>query len=368
MAIVTPPPALQSKLAAWGWSDERDDAFAALAEVGLVPGRVVSSGALRVAITETGPVEVVLQRRFKRSVTSRTELPAVGDWLALEPVSGQPPTAALREILPRTGTFARTRPSDGRPQVIAANLDVAFLVSGLDQDLNLRRIERYLVLARDGGVSPVVVLNKADLATDLEAATAVVKGIAPGTQVLAVSAVTGAGLDDIGAIVGAGVTACLVGSSGVGKSTIANALLGEQRQDVRAIREDDSKGRHTTTRRELFALAGGGLLVDTPGLRTVGVLEDATALAASFSEVEGLATACRFRDCQHEREPGCAVRAGLAEGALSDDRLASYRKLERERRWVELRADERSRREADRRLGRIYRGGRLTSRIKRGEG
>jgi ribosome biogenesis GTPase len=325
-----------------------------MASAGLVPGRLVSSVGDGLAITDAGPTELVIQRRFARDATSAADYPAVGDWLALEPVSEQPRQAALREILPRTGTFMRQRLSDGQPQVLAANVDTAFLVSGLDHDLNLRRIERYLVLALDGGVTPVVVLNKVDIALDLARAVAEVHGVAAGTRVMVTSAIDGTGLDELASLLEPGTTACLLGSSGVGKSTITNALLGEERQVVRELREDDSKGRHTTSHRELFVVPGGGLLIDTPGLRTVGVLGEGESVQATFDEVESLARSCRFSDCRHETEPGCAVRAALEDGTISADRLASHHKLEAERRYAELRSDERARREADRKLGRFF--------------
>ena len=337
-----------------GWSADRARGFTSLAAAGLLPGRFVSSAGDGQAITEAGPTAVVVQRRFAREAVSSVDLPAVGDWLALEPVSDSPRQAALREVLPRGGTFVRQRLSDGQPQVLAANVDSAFLVSGLDHDLNLRRIERYLVLALDGGVTPVVVLNKVDIALDLARAVAEVHAIAAGTRVVVTSAVDGTGLEELRDFLEPGSTACLLGSSGVGKSTITNALLGDERQLTRTLREDDSKGRHTTTHRELFAVPGGGLLIDTPGLRTVGVLGESDAVQATFDEVESLARSCRFSDCRHETEPGCAVRAALQTGTLSADRLASHHKLEAERHSAELRADERARRAADRKLGRFF--------------
>ncbi len=345
-------------LAQLGWTADSKRAFAPHAAAGLLPGRVVTSeGPL--AITEAGPTEVVIQRRFVRQAADRTAFPAVGDWLALEPLAEQPRSdhprqMALREVLPRSGAFIRQRLSDGQPQVLASNVDVAFLVAGLDYDLNLRRLERYLVLALDGGVTPVVVLNKADIAIDLGRAVTEVHSVAAGTRVVVTSAVDGAGLDEMRAFLGPGQTACLLGSSGVGKSTITNSLLGEARQTVKALREDDSKGRHTTTHRELFALPGGGLLIDTPGLRTVGVLGESGAVEATFDEIGTLARACRFNDCQHDREPGCAVQAAIETGALAADRLASHHKLEAERRSAEVRADDRARREAERRLDKFY--------------
>lgn len=357
----------QPSLDALGWTAARTRAFAVHAAAKLVPGRVISSADGR-AMTATGPTEVVMQRRFAREAGSRVDLPAVGDWLALEPISTNPSQAALRAVLPRTGTFIRNRLSDGQPQVLAANVDIAFLVSGLDLDLNLRRIERYLVLALDGGVTPVVVLNKVDVAVDLDGAVSEVHHVAAGTRVIVSSALTGTGLDEIRGYLVPGTTACLLGSSGVGKSTLTNALLGEERQLVRELRQDDSKGRHTTTHRELFATPGGGLLIDTPGLRTVGVLEDSAALEASFSEIETIARGCRFSDCGHGSEPGCAVQAALDIGTLSAARFSSHQKLEAERRSVELRADDRARRHADRQRGRFYRhAGRQAQRFKRGD-
>ncbi len=337
-----------------GWSADRALGFAQHTAAGYLPGRLVSSAGDGVAITDAGPTEVIVQRRFARETASEVDFPAVGDWLALEPVSENPRQAALRAVLPRDGTFVRQRLSDGRPQVLAANVDTAFLVSGLDHDLNLRRIERYLVLARDGGVTPVVVLNKVDIALDLGRAVAEVHSVAAGTRVVVTSAVEGTGLDELRDYLEPGMTACLLGSSGVGKSTITNALLGDERQVTRDLREDDSKGRHTTTHRELFALRGGGLLIDTPGLRTVGVLGETDSVQATFDEVETLARTCRFSDCRHEGEPGCAVAAAIETGALSRDRLASHHKLEAERQSAQLRSDERARREADRKLGKFF--------------
>jgi ribosome biogenesis GTPase / thiamine phosphate phosphatase len=337
-----------------GWTDDRARAFSARGGDGLVPGRVVSSGGTTIAITQSGATEVVIQRRYAREVVSSLDLPAIGDWLSLEPLYGSPPRAALREVLPRTGTFMRQDGESGERQVLAANLDFAFLVSGLDRDLNIRRIERYLLLALDGGVTPVVVLNKADLALDLPRVVAEVHAVAAGTRVIVTSAIEGTGIEELHAQLLAGSTACLLGSSGVGKSTIANALLGEERQSVRALREDDSRGRHTTTRRELFALPDGGLLIDTPGLRAVGVLGDGDALAGTFEEIKSFARGCRFNDCRHESEPGCAVRAAIENGSLDEDRLASHHKLEAELAWVKRKSDDRGRRAADRKLGRFF--------------
>ena len=350
-----------------GWTPQRASAFTPHQAAGLVAGRVVSSGGVMIAATAAGSTQVILQRRFRRSVTDRTQLPTVGDWLALAPVRGSRAQGVLHEVLPRAGRFIRNRLSDGKPQILAANVDVAFIVSGLDHDLNLRRIERYLVLAREGDVAAVVVLNKADIVTDLEAAMREIETVAAGTPVLATSAATGSGLEQLRARISPGTTACLLGSSGVGKSTITNALLGEQRQVVKALREDDSRGRHTTSHRELFLLDGGGCLIDTPGLRTVGVLGDAESIEASFADIESLALQCRFADCKHDEEPGCAVRDAIDAGTLSAARLASHETLEAERHAVEVRSDARAKRAASRQLGRVYRqAGKDAIRDKRG--
>jgi ribosome biogenesis GTPase len=279
----SPPRApLDATLAQLGWSPEREEAFEPHAQNDLVPGRVVASGGFTMAATAEGITTVVVQRAFSRAAADRTEMPTIGDWLALAPQPSTKAQAALRAVLPRTGTFIRERLSDGKPQVLAANVDIAFLVSGLDQDLNLRRIERYLVLALDGGVTPIIVLNKADLAVDLAANITAVDTVASGSRILVTSAATGDGLAVIQAMIEPGKTACLLGSSGVGKSSITNALLGEQRQVVKESRGDDGRGRHTTSHRELFLLPEGGMLIDTPGLRTVGVLGDSASLERSF--------------------------------------------------------------------------------------
>ena len=338
-----------------GWDGDRAALFSRQAAAGFVPGRIVSSGGGLLAVLHAGLHEVLVQRRRHVEQADALGHPAVGDWLALEPLPEAPGQAALRDILPRHGTFVRGRGEDGRPQVLAANVDVALLVTSLDHDLNPRRLERYILLAYEGGVTPVVVLNKVDIAMDLPGAVSAVHAVAPGTRVVVSSALTGEGVEELRTRIGPGLTACLLGSSGVGKSSLTNALLGEERQAVRDIRADDSRGRHTTTRRELFPLPGGGMLIDTPGLRSVGVVGDEAALAASFEDVATLARRCRFTDCGHEREPGCAVLAAVAGGTLSAERLASHHKLAAELRSAAVRSDVRSQRSEARQMGRRFR-------------
>jgi ribosome biogenesis GTPase / thiamine phosphate phosphatase len=226
-----------------------------------------------------------------------------------------------------------------RVQIIAANVDVAFLVMAMTEDLNTRRLERYLVAAREAGVTPVVVLTKADLSPDADAAIARVSAIADGAAVLALSARTGYGMTAMAAWLSTGATCVLLGSSGAGKSTLLNALAGHEAMTTGAVREDDQRGRHTTTHRELFRLPGGALLIDTPGMREFGVVAEAAALGASFTDVTDMITACRFSNCQHKAEPGCAVRAALEDRSLDPARWAAWEKLQRELAWTERRED-----------------------------
>jgi len=331
-------PHLAPDLAALGWDPGWASAFLPHGAAGLKPARVIA--AHRDAwVVSLGDVErdAVIAGRLRYEAIGPADLPAVGDWVAVEPPRHEGP-AVIVSVLPRRSAFRRSS-GDGRAgagriaaeQVLAANIDVALLVSGLDGDFNLRRLERYLTVAYAGGATPVVVLNKADIHDDVEAHRVAAEAVAPGVPVHAVSARTGGGLDELArAHLGPGRTAVVLGSSGVGKSTLVNALLGTPRQRTSDVREDDSKGRHTTTTRELVAIGDGALLVDTPGIRSLEVAGAEDGLKDAFADISELAAGCRFRDCAHEGEPGCRVRAALADGRLGEDRFDSYRKLERE--------------------------------------
>jgi ribosome biogenesis GTPase len=321
-----------------GWNDHYAEAFAPYEEQGLVPARVaVQHRGGYVVLTEDGELEAEAARRQVRS----GELAGVGDWVALRLLpEGQ---AIVEAVLPRRTAFTRKETMDRTgEQIVAANVDTVFLVSALGHDLNLRRLERYLTAAWDSGAEPVIVLTKADLHPGaVPEAVADVEAIAFGVPVHAVSNVTGEGLDALDRYLGPGRTVALLGSSGVGKSTLVNSLLGEERMATAAVREDDERGRHTTSHRELVPLPGGALLLDTPGMRELQLYADEEALDTAFADVAELAAECRFSDCTHEHEPGCAVQAALEDGRLAPERWESYRKLQAEIRALEIRQDKR---------------------------
>ncbi len=251
--------------------------------------------------------------------------PAVGDWVAIDP------GGRIAALLPRSSQLVRRAAGRAHAaQVVAANMDLVLVATAVEADLNLRRLERYLAVAWDSGAAPVVLLTKCDLG----AGPPTLDAVAAGVPVLATSALDGRGLAELRALVAPGRTAVLVGSSGVGKSSLVNALLGEERQRTLPVRESDHRGRHATTRRELFDIPGGGLFIDTPGMRLLGLYDDESGLDAAFADVEELAAGCRFRSCRHDGEPGCAVVA-----AIDPDRLAGWRKLQRELAHAERKLD-----------------------------
>jgi len=326
-----------------GWNARFESLFLPHREAGRVPARVSREDRDRYEVLDgSGARSAGLAGRLRHEARTRAELPAVGDWVALRP--GAASSAVIEAVLPRAGAFTRKRAGEAADeQVVAANVDVVFLVAGLDGDFNLRRLERYLAAAWEGGAEPVVVLNKADLAGDPAAAIADAAAAAPGAAVLAVSALAREGLEALQPWLAPGRTVALVGSSGAGKSTLVNALLGEERQATAAVREDDSRGRHTTTHRELVPLPSGAVLLDTPGMRELLPWAGDEAIDVVFPDVAALAEHCRFRDCRHESEPGCAVLAAADEGSLDPARLESWRKLQREQRWLAARSDARMR-------------------------
>ncbi len=332
-----------------GWDNHFAGEYALLEIPGVVPGRVVTieKDAWQV-LTEKGELAAQLSGRLRYHAGGAEEYPAIGDWVIIRPLPGES-KAVIQSILPRKTKFSR-QVSGGREridggktweQVVAANVDVVFLVSGLDggRSLNVRRIERYLAIAAASGAAPVIVLNKADLCPDVDVRIREVEKVISGAPVHAVSAVTGTGMDTLKQYLGKGRTAALLGSSGVGKSAIINALLGEERLATGEVRESDREGRHTTTRRELVLLPGGGAVIDTPGMREIQVWGDAQSLDEAFRDITEIALDCRFSDCRHDAEPGCAVRAALRSGELDAKHFKSYQQLQRELRHLAARQE-----------------------------
>jgi ribosome biogenesis GTPase / thiamine phosphate phosphatase len=331
-----------SDLTSLGWDDVRAEEFESFAASGLIPGRVAVQhrGAYDV-LAEPGELRCDVAGRLYDEAASPAELPAVGDWVA---VAARPEERAgtVQAVLPRRTRFSRkTAWQAAEEQVLAANVDVVLIVTSLNEDLNLRRLERYLTLAWESGARPVFVLTKADLADDVAGGVADVESIAFGVPVVPISSVTGEGLDVLRSHLGPGVTAALLGSSGVGKSTLVNTLAGEELLATREIR-DDGKGRHTTTRRELVQLPDGTLVIDTPGMRELQLWVADEGLEEAFEDVTELFGRCRFSDCGHDSEPGCAVKEALADGTLSPERWESYLKLQREIAHLERRLDKRA--------------------------
>jgi ribosome biogenesis GTPase len=316
----------------YGWSAALHADFAPFAARGLAPARVIAQhrGLWRV-ISADGEIAAQASGRFQFEAAEGA-LPVVGDWAALE-------GATIHAVLPRRGAIERRAAGGVGRQVLCANVDVALIAMSLNADLNPRRLERYLIAARQAQATPLIVLTKADLPHDAPLVLDALRASAGEAELLFVSAETGEGLDALRARLAPGETAALLGSSGVGKSTLVNALRGEDVMQTGAIRASDDRGRHTTRHREMVVLSHGGLLIDTPGLRELGLTADDETLGAGFSDVTALFAQCRFRDCGHGEEPGCAVQRALAEGMLPPARWRAYEKLQRENAFEARRDD-----------------------------
>lgn len=264
---------------------------------------------------------------------------AAGDWVCVHMINNGT-EAHIENVLPRMTKFSRAAAGiEVKEQIVAANIDTIFLIQSLNKDFNMRRLERYLIAAWESGAVPVIVLTKSDLCVDVEARIQKVEETAPGVEIHAVSNLTGDGIESLRKYVSVGKTIALLGSSGVGKSTLVNTLTGATVLKTQEIREDDSKGRHTTTHRELVLLPGGGLILDTPGMRTLSLWEADEGMEKMFGDIEALVKNCRFNDCKHEKEPGCAVREALKKGKLEDSKWQSWLKLQRELRHLEAKKD-----------------------------
>ena len=343
-------------LSRWGWNPYFEAMWNETDRGNAVPARVVAqhrkcwriAGAFGECLAEASG-------KLRLAAEARADWPAVGDWVSAE-INGPCDFAVVRSVLPRRNQFTRKAPGKRiEEQVIAANVETALVISALDGDANPRRAERYIAQCWEFGVRPVLILNKADACEDALEKAAAMEGIALDVPVHVVSAITGEGMKDVERLLIPGQTLVMLGSSGAGKSTLTNRLLGESLQKVNDVRANDGRGRHTTTTRELFVLPGGALVIDTPGLRELQLWNGEEGLAQTFAEIHSLASQCRFTNCRHEAEPGCAVQAAVRAGALDSARLENQRKLIREQEFLRRKMDPEARSDEKQRIKRLMR-------------
>jgi ribosome biogenesis GTPase / thiamine phosphate phosphatase len=326
-----------------GWDVRVDAAFAPNAAEGLIPARVVLEHThIYRVVTADGELLARVSGRLRHRAANRADFPTVGDWVAIAPAR-HAGDARIMAVLPRRSRFSRRAAGDPtEEQVVAANIDTVFLVAGLDGDFNPRRIERYLLVAAESGASPVIVLNKADVVPAPDALAASVRALAPHIPIHVVSCRIPESIEVLRQYLGHGQTGALLGSSGVGKSTIVNRLVGHDLLRTQDVRESDSRGRHTSTARQLVRLPGTGVLIDTPGMRELQLWDTGETGAGAFDDIDTLADGCRFRDCRHQQEPGCSVRLAIAAGDLPVERLESYHKLKSEQEHQSRQLDQRA--------------------------
>jgi ribosome biogenesis GTPase len=361
-------------LSTLGWNDHFADAFRPFSTSDFLPARVaLEHKHAYQLLTVHGDLTAECTGRFLHGASSRGELPAVGDWVVARLRLGgtqscpdQGPRADIHAVLPRLTKFSRRAAGDtDTEQIVAANIDTVLLITALDQNFNLRRIERYLAVARESGAEPVIILNKSDLHSDPAAARAEVESIAINAGVVTLSAIGAQGLDALDPWLLPGRTLAVLGSSGVGKSTLINRLLGFDHLATGAISDAVGKGRHTTTHRELIVTPGGALVIDTPGMRALQLWNvGAGTIDLAFADIAALAARCRFRDCTHRNEPGCAIQTSLDDGSLNFDRWQSYQKLQREQAYAARRASPRLERETKNDWKKIHKQARAFMRMK----
>ncbi|WP_201714376.1 ribosome small subunit-dependent GTPase A [Rossellomorea arthrocnemi] len=331
------------ELSQLGWNLSLAEKFSEYKEYGYEVGRIVleHKNSYRV-MTEAGEMFAEVSGKFRHIAEERSEFPAVGDWVAIS-ILREEGKATIHGILPRFSKFSRRASGEStEEQIVATNINTVFLVMSLNNDFNIRRIERYLITAWESGANPVIVLSKTDLCDDIESRVKDIEDVAPGVPIHAISATEGVGLEPLKGYCLEGKTVALLGSSGVGKSTICNYLFGADKQQVKEVRDRDDRGKHTTTHRELIILPDGGILIDTPGMRELQLWNVDNSMMKSFSDIEVLAKDCKFNDCQHEYEPSCRVKRAIEEGLLDQKRYDNYKKFQKELAFLDRQTNKRS--------------------------
>jgi ribosome biogenesis GTPase / thiamine phosphate phosphatase len=338
----------------YGWNSSWNEYFCQYADQGFQPARICAEhkNSYRL-LTGDGEMGGEIAGKLHYHASGKSDYPAVGDWVAVTNQSNSG-IAIIHAVLPRKSSFSRKMAGNTtEDQIVAANFDTVFIIMSLNKDFNLHKLERYTVLAWDSGASPVIILSKADLCDEVAEKIAMAEASAPGVQIYAISSCNGVGIDQIRQFFQPGRTVAILGSSGVGKSTLVNLIAGAEVVKTQAIREDDDRGRHTTTHRQLVCLPGGAMVIDTPGMREIGMSDVSDGFSNAFFDIEELGQGCRFKDCSHNCEPGCAVLLAIEKGKLSRDRFEGYMKLQKETAYMDAKQNERLRLEQKQKMKRL---------------
>ena len=341
-----------------GWNSYLDKSLKDLEISEIIPGRIIhQSGKHYKVLTEKGEKGALLSNSFLRSIKNKSEIPAVGDWVGIK-LNEEIHISHIQILLPRKNKLSRkVAGKKSEEQIIAANIDTVFIFTSPDQDFNIRRIERYLSMIYDIDALPIIILNKIDTSNDIDRYINKIEESLNKVKVVPISSITGKNFKRVSEFIEPGKTIVLVGSSGVGKSTFINKLLGFNRQAVGKIRASDGKGKHVTTSRELIIVPGGSIIIDNPGIREIQLWSSGEGISQTFEDIEEIGRSCKFRDCRHEMEPGCAVIEALRNGEIEEERLKSYKKLKREQEYSDLRKSSYEKRKKDKQLGKLYRQG-----------
>ncbi len=355
-------------LSNFGFNNFFQKHFSELSDNGFIPARVaVEHKSLYVVYSEHGELSAELSGKFYFNADNKADYPAVGDWVAVRPILDEQ-KALIEHVLPRQNVFARKSAGiKTDEQILASNIDVLFIMTSLNQDLNINRLERYLTLALDNKLQSVIVLSKSDLCENLEEKLEQIKRLSDEIPVHIICSIKGDGIDELKKYFTGNKTAAIVGSSGVGKSTFINTLLGENRLVVKDIGEYKDKGLHATTRRKLIMLPGGGMIIDTPGMRELQLWEGGDGLSDVFADIEALLGTCRFTDCKHESEPGCAIRKAIENGDIDENKYQNYLKMKREIKYFEFRKDHKANIEEKKKWKKIYKEGKEHMRVFKGK-